>query len=102
MPEIVEDGQTGFICDSLEEMVLAIRRLGELDRTACRAYVAQHYSAPQMATGYERLYATVQADGEHMPAHVAAVRPQSHPAATAARAAVPELGPPRNGPTAAR
>jgi glycosyltransferase involved in cell wall biosynthesis len=59
VPEIVEDGVTGFIGDSLEEMALAVRRLGELDRAACRRRVEQRFSAEQMAAGYERIYQNV-------------------------------------------
>jgi glycosyltransferase involved in cell wall biosynthesis len=56
VPEIVEDGRTGFICDSLEEMALAVKRVGELDRNACRAQVEARFSAQRMADGYEALY----------------------------------------------
>jgi glycosyltransferase involved in cell wall biosynthesis len=59
VPEIVEDGVTGFIGDSLEEMALAIRRLGELDRAACRQRAETRFSAAHMAEGYERIYQAV-------------------------------------------
>jgi glycosyltransferase involved in cell wall biosynthesis len=56
VPEIVLDGETGFVCDSLEEMVLATRRLGELSRVRCRAHVEEHFSAQRMAREYEAIY----------------------------------------------
>lgn len=56
VPEVVEDGVTGFICDSLEEMVLAIRRLDEIDRMTCRRHVEQRFSAQRMARDYEAIY----------------------------------------------
>jgi glycosyltransferase involved in cell wall biosynthesis len=59
VPEVVVDGVTGFIADSVEEMVLAVRRLGELDRGACRRHVAQRFTAAQMADGYEAVYRQV-------------------------------------------
>jgi glycosyltransferase involved in cell wall biosynthesis len=59
VPEVVDDGVTGFIGDSLEEMALAIRRVGELDRSACRARAEQRFSADHMAAGYERIYQAV-------------------------------------------
>src|SRR6185312_15140029 len=32
VPEVIDDGVTGFIVDSEEEAVRAVRRLGEIDR----------------------------------------------------------------------
>jgi glycosyltransferase involved in cell wall biosynthesis len=56
VPEIVVDGETGIICDSLQEMALACERVATLDRSACRARVAEAFSVPAMVTGYEALY----------------------------------------------
>ncbi len=56
VPELIEDGVTGFICDSVEEMSLAAGRLAELDREGCRRVVEQRYSAAVMAEGYEAIY----------------------------------------------
>jgi glycosyltransferase involved in cell wall biosynthesis len=36
VPEVVEDGVTGFVCETEDELVAA-RRLGEIDRARCRA-----------------------------------------------------------------
>lgn len=56
IPEIVIDGRTGFICDSVEEMVLATRRIPELNPVWCREHVESHFSAQAMADGYEAAY----------------------------------------------
>jgi glycosyltransferase involved in cell wall biosynthesis len=56
MPELVEHGVTGFVCDSEEEMAGAVRRVGELDRSACRRRVEERYHAERMLDGYEALY----------------------------------------------
>lgn len=56
VPEVIDDGRTGFICDSVEEMALAAERVGELDRATCRAVVQQRFSAATMAEGYEAVY----------------------------------------------
>jgi glycosyltransferase involved in cell wall biosynthesis len=37
MPELIEDGVTGFLVDSIDEAIAAVGRLGEIDRAACRA-----------------------------------------------------------------
>jgi glycosyltransferase involved in cell wall biosynthesis len=56
VPEVIIDGKTGFICDSVLEMVLACRRIDEIDRGFCRQHVEQRFSAPVMADGYLAAY----------------------------------------------
>jgi glycosyltransferase involved in cell wall biosynthesis len=63
VPEVVVDGQTGFIVSSVEEMAAAVDRVGELDPTAMRARVEQRFSAEAMVVGYEGVYQRVLADG---------------------------------------
>jgi UDP-glucose:tetrahydrobiopterin glucosyltransferase len=45
--EIVRDGQTGFLVepDSIDGLIAAIKRLGAIDRAACRRQAEQEYSA---------------------------------------------------------
>lgn len=64
VPEIVLDGKTGFICDSVQEMVLASRRIDEIDRAFCRQYVEQRFSAQVMTDGYLAVYQQVLGTGE--------------------------------------
>jgi glycosyltransferase involved in cell wall biosynthesis len=59
VPEVVADGQTGFIVDSMKEMAAAVDRVGELDPHAMRARVQERFSAEAMITGYERAYRNV-------------------------------------------
>jgi glycosyltransferase involved in cell wall biosynthesis len=56
VPEVVAEGETGFIRDTPEEMVAALERLGEIDRRACRRRAAQLFSVEAMADGYEAAY----------------------------------------------
>lgn len=56
VPEVIVDGQTGFIVDTLDEMVQAVERVRSLDRRACRAHVEQNFSIEKMVDGYERAY----------------------------------------------
>lgn len=58
-PEVVADGETGFVCDTVEEMVAAVDRIGAIDRYACRAHVERNFSPAAMADGYERIYASL-------------------------------------------
>jgi glycosyltransferase involved in cell wall biosynthesis len=55
--EVVVDGETGFICETMTEMVRAVTRIPTLSRAACRAHVEQHFSPATIASGYERVYA---------------------------------------------
>ena len=52
VPEVVEDGVTGFIVDSEIEAVEAIRRLGELDRRQVRAHFERRFTATRMTKEY--------------------------------------------------
>jgi glycosyltransferase involved in cell wall biosynthesis len=56
VPEVIDDGVTGFVVDSMDGMVQAIGRVGELDPRAARAHVEERFSAAAMVTGYERAY----------------------------------------------
>ena len=56
MPELIEDGVTGFLVDSTEEAIEAVRRIGEIDRRACRAAVVRRFTVARMADRYLELY----------------------------------------------
>jgi glycosyltransferase involved in cell wall biosynthesis len=56
VPEVVADGETGFIVDSVEEMASAVDRVGDLDPYAMRARVEQRFSDQAMVAGYEDVY----------------------------------------------
>jgi glycosyltransferase involved in cell wall biosynthesis len=55
-PEIVDDGVTGFICDTPEDVVTALHRVGEIDRTACRKAVETYFSTERMVREHLALY----------------------------------------------
>src|SRR4029453_10376332 len=59
VPEVVDDGRTGFIVDSGEEMGAAVDRVHELDPLTVRARVEQQFSADAMVAGYEDIYRQV-------------------------------------------
>jgi glycosyltransferase involved in cell wall biosynthesis len=56
VPEVVEDGRTGFVCASLDEMVEAVGRLDEIDPGACRRDAAARFDASVMVDGYEAAF----------------------------------------------
>jgi glycosyltransferase involved in cell wall biosynthesis len=56
VPEVIDDGVTGFVVDSEEEAVHAVRRLGEIDRRQVRACFERRFAARRMASEYVALY----------------------------------------------
>jgi glycosyltransferase involved in cell wall biosynthesis len=54
--EIIEHGVTGFIVENLEEAIDATRRVGTIDRRACREAFIRRFTATRMASEYIRLY----------------------------------------------
>jgi glycosyltransferase involved in cell wall biosynthesis len=55
-PEIVEDGATGFLVDSVDEAVAAVAQVHRLDREAIRARFDLRFSATAMARRYLDVY----------------------------------------------
>ena len=56
VPEVIEDGLTGFIIENEDEAVAALGRIGTLDRKAIRARFEQRWSAKRMAEDYVGIY----------------------------------------------
>src|SRR6202035_1119577 len=46
--EVIEDGQTGFLVNGVNEAVEALKRVHKIDRTACRRRVEQCFSIETM------------------------------------------------------
>ena len=57
--EVIEDGQTGFLVNNVHEAVQALKRLGEIDRHACRERVRKNFSIETMVEAYEQVYQTI-------------------------------------------
>jgi glycosyltransferase involved in cell wall biosynthesis len=56
MPELVRDGESGYLLCSEDEMVEAIYRIENLDRRRCREWFGEHFSIEKMVDSYEMLY----------------------------------------------
>jgi glycosyltransferase involved in cell wall biosynthesis len=56
VPEIIEDGLTGFIVDDVDSAAQAIRFVSELDRDAIRRRFEERFTAERMARDYLALY----------------------------------------------
>lgn len=66
LPEIVEPGRTGFFITGLDDGVAAVRRLDELDRTACRRAAETRFSLGIVAPRYLALYDALLTDCARM------------------------------------
>jgi glycosyltransferase involved in cell wall biosynthesis len=60
IPEIIEDGVSGFLVESIDEAVAAVEKINSLSRHRCREEFERRFSALRMAADYVRLY------GEHL------------------------------------
>jgi glycosyltransferase involved in cell wall biosynthesis len=63
VPEVVEDGVTGFIVDGEEQAIRAVEELGRLERRAVRARFEERFAATRMAKEYETRYRDLVARG---------------------------------------
>lgn len=59
VPEIVEEGVTGFIVSNVDQAVAAVRRAGSLDRKLCRRVFECRFSAARMCQDYVDVYERV-------------------------------------------
>jgi glycosyltransferase involved in cell wall biosynthesis len=56
VPEVVESGCTGFIVDTLDDAVHAVRRIDTIRRRCCRERFEQRFSVERMAQDYLGVY----------------------------------------------
>jgi len=56
VPEVIDDGVTGFIVDSLEDAIAATRRVHHLPRRRCRDIFEERFNATRMARDHVALY----------------------------------------------
>ncbi len=57
VPEVVVEGKTGFIVDEsqgVEGLAMAVKRVGEIDRSACRKYVEENFTVEKMIESLEQ------------------------------------------------
>jgi glycosyltransferase involved in cell wall biosynthesis len=56
VPEIMEEGRTGFVVDGLEDAVEAVQRVRELSRKRCREVFEKRFTATRMARDYVQVF----------------------------------------------
>ena len=56
IPEIIQDGKTGFVVNTVDEMIEAVKKIKTIDRLTCRKYAFANFSPRIMAQGYVDIY----------------------------------------------
>ena len=56
MKELIIDGQTGFLVNTVEEAIEAVKNIHRLCRCECRRYALDKFSSKTMALKYISLY----------------------------------------------
>jgi glycosyltransferase involved in cell wall biosynthesis len=56
VPEVLEDGVTGYVVDDLDAAVEAVGRIGRLSRARCRQAFEERFDAARMARDYVEVY----------------------------------------------
>ena len=76
VPEILEDGVSGFIVETVDEAAAAVARLDALDRARVRAAFERRFTVERMARDYVKIYRDLLARAEPLRARRASGRPK--------------------------
>jgi glycosyltransferase involved in cell wall biosynthesis len=58
-PELIRDGETGYLVEDVDSMVDALARIDTIDPYRCRQHVQSNFDTPVMVEGYLRLYCDI-------------------------------------------
>lgn len=59
VPELIDDGVCGFLCDDVDEAVGAVHRLHQIDRRRCRETFERRFTSERMASDYVEIFQRV-------------------------------------------
>ncbi len=54
--EVIADKKTGYLVDTVDEAVNAVKQIDKIDRKACRKRVEDNFTIDRMAANYEKVY----------------------------------------------
>ena len=92
IPEIIEDGVTGYICDNLEEMVAAVGRLPLIQRQDCRNSFEARFTVERMVQDYLALYERMAEAAQPMaPVNGRSSRLRNHRRTAATELVIPQI-----------
>jgi hypothetical protein len=52
MGSIIDEGTTGYICESVEDMKFKLFKLGSINRTECRNHAIKRFNVSEIARKY--------------------------------------------------
>jgi len=56
VPEVIDDGVTGFLAESIEESARALDKIQHFDRKRCRQVFEERFSVERMTRDYVQVY----------------------------------------------
>ena len=59
MPEVIDEGVTGFLVPDAEQASAAVKNIAAIDRAGCRTRARQRFSVDRMVADYLHVYATL-------------------------------------------
>ncbi len=62
MPELIENGKSGFLVDNGDEAIETVARIKEIDRAYCRRQVERHFTVDRMISEYLQVYEMILED----------------------------------------
>jgi glycosyltransferase involved in cell wall biosynthesis len=66
MPELIENGKSGFLVGNVDEAIEAVARIEAIDRADCRRRVEGHFTIDRMLDDYIQVYETVLEKATHL------------------------------------
>lgn len=75
VPEVIKNGETGFIAKNLEDAAEAVHRISEISRAHCRKIFEKRFTVTRMARDYVRIYRrTIDRRMRHLDRHIESSR----------------------------
>jgi glycosyltransferase involved in cell wall biosynthesis len=59
MPELIENGKSGFLVNNVDEAIETVERIKEIDRAYCRRHVERHFTVDRMIHEYIQVYGMI-------------------------------------------
>ncbi len=62
MPELIENGMSGFLVGNVDQAIERVARINEIDRATCRRHVERHFTVERMISEYIQVYEMILQD----------------------------------------
>ena len=63
-PELVQDGETGYVVNSLDEMVDSVKKVNQIDPMRCKQRVLRNFDVPVLADNYLKAYQNILSESD--------------------------------------